>query len=93
MASSNGKRRSRAAGRSASATKEAPGIDLTAVREKTTKLVGSRAGDMVKAATAEIVKTRNVTGMKYFFAMIGLFPFAGQEPEDAEEASMTRGFV
>jgi hypothetical protein len=52
MASGDGKRRSRAAGRSASATKKTQGIDPQSVREKVTKLVGGRACHMVKAATA-----------------------------------------
>ena len=73
MASGNGKRRSRAAGRRSGATKKSPRVDLDAVREKTTKLVASRAHEMAKSAATEIVKSGNVTGMKYLFEMIGLF--------------------
>jgi hypothetical protein len=50
MASGNGKRRSRAAGRRSGATKKSPRVDLDAVREKTTKLVASRAHEMAKSA-------------------------------------------
>lgn len=57
------------------------------MREKIRKLVGSKACDMVKAVTVEIVKTGNVTGMKYLFEMTGLLPSSGQE---TEKEPMTR---
>ena len=69
MASGDGKRQSRAAGRSASATKKTQGIDLRAVREKVTQLVGSRACHMVKAvtATAEEGQDADQTSMTQVF--------------------------
>jgi hypothetical protein len=82
MASGDGKRRSRAAGRSASATKKTQGIDPQSVREKVTKLVGGRACHMVKAAAAEEEQDADETSTtRVLFERLGLpeEPMVGSE--------------
>jgi hypothetical protein len=58
-------------------------VDLGAVREQITKLVGNRAVGMVKTTMDEVEKGHYLA-MKYLFEMIGLCPtpLAGDAPQD-----------
>jgi len=63
-------------------------VDLGAIREQITNLVGNGAVDMVETTMEEVGKGRYLA-MKYLFEMIGLCP--ATTPEEAhQDDSLTR---
>jgi hypothetical protein len=63
-------------------------VDLAAIREQITNLVGNGAVDMVETTMEEVGKGRYLA-MKYLFEMIGLCP--ATTPEEApQEDSLAR---
>ena len=63
-------------------------VDLDAIREQITNLVGNGAVDMVETTMEEVGKGRYLA-MKYLFEMIGLCP-ATTAAETPEEDSLAR---
>src|SRR5215472_6887006 len=61
-------------------------VDLEAVRQKITNLVARGAGEMVAGVMDEVSNRGNVTGLKYLFEAVGMFPRPeGGESDDGEE--------
>jgi hypothetical protein len=71
-----------------SATKPTKQVDLGAVREQITNLVGNRAVNMVEITMDEVDKGHYLA-MKYLFEMIGLCPATTPE-EELQEDSLAR---
>ena len=75
--------------KTASAPKKAlKQVDLEAIREQITNLVGNGAVEMVETTMTEVSKGRYLA-MKYLFEMIGLCPSTAPE-EAPEEDSLAR---
>jgi hypothetical protein len=63
-------------------------VDLGAIREQITNLVGNGAVDMVETTMEEVGKGHYLA-MKYLFEMVGLCPATAPE-EDLQEDSLAR---
>ena len=63
-------------------------VDLEAIREQITNLVGNGAVEMVETTMEEVGKGRYLA-MKYLFEMIGLFP-ATAPTETLQEDSLAK---
>jgi hypothetical protein len=83
-------KRAGAKGRSKSASKKrAPKkettaqVDIAAVRQDATNLIGGEAGDMVQAVIDEC-KKGHYQGLKFLFEVAGIFPATSEAPAEHE---------
>ena len=60
-------------------------VDLAAVRQQVTNLVGDRALEVVQQ-TLDQIRRGNYQAMKYLFEMVGLFPALTSEDNSAEDS-------
>ncbi len=60
-------------------------VDLMAIREQITNLVGNEAVGMVETTIAEVEKGHYLA-LKYLFEMIGLYPTAGADETPGEDS-------
>ena len=86
MAKAEAKRKAKSSG-SKSTARGTRNVDVGAIRQTITRMVGLAASDMVKAAIGE-AKKGHATSLKYLFEMVGLYP-ATLETEQAEKREMS----
>jgi hypothetical protein len=85
-AASNGK----AAGKKKTATRvSSKPMDLEPVRQKVTNLVAARAIDLVTGVMEDVSNRGNVSGLKYLFEAVGMFPRPEGELADNDELDAT----
>jgi hypothetical protein len=84
MKKAEGKAKSKSAPKKRGASKTGSRqVDIAAVRQKATNLIGGQASDMVKAVIGEC-KKGHCQGLKFLFEVAGIFPPATEAPQEHE---------
>jgi hypothetical protein len=80
----------RGAGKKKTATRvSSKPMDLEPVRQKVINLVAARAIDLVTGVMEDVSNRGNVSGLKYLFEAVGMFPRPEGELADSDEVDAT----